>query len=112
MADDKALEQIMDAKQKAFETVVETKMDALSAVVETKMDALGDRMQSSLETVKNSMDLVQDTIVSSVEGFTVRLDQHEKDDLKEFKEVKERVVDSEKKIIKMIAVGGIVLIIM
>ena len=98
---DEGLEKIMDARQKAFEKVVET-----------KVDALGDKVQTSLDSVKNTMDNLQDTIVGSVKGFNKRLDSHEKEDKKEFSEVRDRVVESEGKIIKIMAIGGIVLIVM
>ena len=101
MADERGLEKIMDARQKAFEKVVET-----------KVDALGDMMQTSLDTVKNSMDVLQDTVVDSVKGFNKRLDNHEKEDKQEFTSVRDRVVDSEGKIIKIMAIGGIVFIVM
>lgn len=81
-------------------------------VLASEQKALKEMMKTQFGTTHDKLDTVTDTLSSSVKGFQNRLDKHEKENVSDFTKVNERVVDSEKKIIKMLAVGGFILIVL
>lgn len=81
-------------------------------VLAVEQKALKEIMQRQFDTTHEKLDMVTNTLSSSVKGFQDRLDGHEKENVTDFKDVNDKVVDSEKKIIKMMAAGGFILIVL
>jgi len=80
--------------------------------ITSEQKSLKEMMQKQFDTTHEKLDMVTATLSSSVKGFQNRLDTHEKENIVDFKSVNDKVVDSEKKIIKLMAAGGLTLIVL